>query len=440
MGLLALTAGLAAPSAASGFEESARIVLAWAARPLEVRAVVDRPVDAAFAGRFVGSTVHFDTHLRNRQVWRGSGPPAFRPPLGSLKIVAARLDESRRELILTTDPHSREALYSAEIPAAAGPLRLEYDLTGVEASWSSRPDGGEPAWTGWWPALDPEESRRLTGASPNHRRGFELMAAPGRLTIETMLVVPEGTSTVVVTAGGMLESTLGGEAPTSRTAAGAEFAVAASGEPSLLSLAVQTGAPGALPGVRVGFRKEGEETLAQAGPERCLVAWVPPPVTAARAEPPEFSLEGGDPARGEAVFYGERARCSQCHKVGARGGDVGPDLSDRAGTPALDVYRDIAEPSASIHPDYTAYIVATKDGQVVAGVVRAEDAETVRVTDTDAKTTRIRLAEIEELRPSGTSIMPVGLVGAIGEEQVRDLVAFLTARRAQNNPSSGSKP
>src|SRR5271157_3893244 len=35
----------------------------------------------------------------------------------------------------------------------------------------------------------------------------------------------------------------------------------------------------------------------------------------------------------------------------------------------------------------------------------------------------------EQIRPSGTSIMPDGLAGGLGEAGVRDLIAFLTAAR-----------
>jgi putative heme-binding domain-containing protein len=70
--------------------------------------------------------------------------------------------------------------------------------------------------------------------------------------------------------------------------------------------------------------------------------------------------------------------------------------------------------------------VALKDGRVLVGVVRAEGANAIRVTDTDAKTTVVSRTAIDELRPSSTSIMPVGLVGALGDGPVRDLLAFLT--------------
>jgi putative heme-binding domain-containing protein len=87
-----------------------------------------------------------------------------------------------------------------------------------------------------------------------------------------------------------------------------------------------------------------------------------------------------------------------------------------------------------INPDYISYTVALKDGRVAVGVVRAEGADAIRVSDTEAKTTVVPRAEIEELRPSATSIMPVGLVGAIGEAGMRDLVAYLTTPPAQDSP------
>ena len=71
-----------------------------------------------------------------------------------------------------------------------------------------------------------------------------------------------------------------------------------------------------------------------------------------------------------------------------------------------------------------------KDGRVAMGVVRAEGADALKVGDIDAKQTVIPRAEVEEIRPSPSSIMPVGLLGAIGEERTRDLLAYLTSSLA----------
>ena len=62
------------------------------------------------------------------------------------------------------------------------------------------------------------------------------------------------------------------------------------------------------------------------------------------------------------------------------------------------------------------------------GIVRAEGAEALKVGENDGKQTIIPRADIDEIRPSASSIMPVGLLGAIGEERTRDLLAYLTSR------------
>ena len=43
----------------------------------------------------------------------------------------------------------------------------------------------------------------------------------------------------------------------------------------------------------------------------------------------------------------------------------------------------------------------------------------------EAKVTVIPRAQMDDFRPSATSIMPVGLAAAIGPERLRDLIAFL---------------
>ena len=72
-----------------------------------------------------------------------------------------------------------------------------------------------------------------------------------------------------------------------------------------------------------------------------------------------------------------------------------------------------------------------KDGRVAMGVIRAEGEAALKVGDIDAKHTVIPRAEIEEIRPSASSIMPVGLLGAIGDERTRDLLAYLTGPAAK---------
>ena len=136
------------------------------------------------------------------------------------------------------------------------------------------------------------------------------------------------------------------------------------------------------------------------------------------ALPIPFSLAGGDAQRGEAIFNSAEAKCASCHKIRGKGGDTGPALDELAERDPASIYRDIAEPSTVIDPDYVPYAVALKDGRVAAGVVRAEGADAIRVYDVNGQSTVFPRSQVEELRPSSTSIMPVGLAGALGEAEI----------------------
>ena len=42
-------------------------------------------------------------------------------------------------------------------------------------------------------------------------------------------------------------------------------------------------------------------------------------------------LSSGNASRGRVLFYEERVSCSACHRVGDRGGQLGPNLSKISG-------------------------------------------------------------------------------------------------------------
>src|SRR5262249_31341780 len=109
-------------------------------------------------------------------------------------------------------------------------------------------------------------------------------------------------------------------------------------------------------------------------PGALLLPWAPDAPSPTAPSPSPFPLDGGDPGQGEAVFFPEAAKCPTCHKIDGKGGEVGPDLTRPRKADLAWFYRAIAEPGAEIHPEYQAYTIVTKDGRVVAGVVRAVDA------------------------------------------------------------------
>ena len=137
--------------------------------------------------------------------------------------------------------------------------------------------------------------------------------------------------------------------------------------------------------------------------------------------------ERGDADRGRRLFEDSaRTRCVLCHAVGDQGGKLGPGLLgvggryDRSGL--LDT---ILEPSAKIHPDYAATVIATKSGRVIQGIVRPIGDSEVEVATSATETVRVPREEIEEQRASSISFMPSGLHEALSPREMADLLDYL---------------
>ncbi len=350
-------------------------------------------------------------------------------------------------MVLATDPHPREATYSLVVdqlkragePGEGRSQVVTYTLAGVEATWT--PEGGDkPTWAGWWPDFDPAAVRVALAGSREHDRLWPLLKQPGKLALRSFVALPAGPLVAMITS----NSALRGDARLGVRPGGPEHPATlkteATAEPTEVTATWTTApAPPTRPCAGPSPRRRPRGTPARSPRSACGLAWAPPTLADAPTPPlPPALAAGGDPVRGALVFAGEQAKCSNCHQVRGQGGHVGPDLSNLAGTSRAWIYHNIVEPSAAIHPDFLSYTVAFKDGRIGMGVVRAEGADTLRVGDIDAKFTTFPRVEVEEIRPSASSIMPVGLLGAIGEEQTRDLLAFLTSATTPPAPAAPS--
>ena len=140
----------------------------------------------------------------------------------------------------------------------------------------------------------------------------------------------------------------------------------------------------------------------------------------------------GDADRGEVVF--RDAQCVRCHRVGARGPAVGPDLTHVAGRfSRRDMLHSILTPSAVVAENYRNVQVQLADGRSLVGRVLVEGdyrSETLRLATDPLKPsqiTEINKREIAQSRLAETSPMPSGLLDTYGEQAVLDLLAYLEA-------------
>jgi putative membrane-bound dehydrogenase-like protein len=131
---------------------------------------------------------------------------------------------------------------------------------------------------------------------------------------------------------------------------------------------------------------------------------------------------GGDPKRGAEVFA---KNCLTCHQRAGKGHRVGPDLASVAGRAKETLLSDILDPNREVAPDSMAFVVATKDGQVLSGLIAEESPTAVRLRRAEGVEESVPRAEITELRATGQSLMPVGLESALTPQDIADLIELL---------------
>ncbi len=128
-------------------------------------------------------------------------------------------------------------------------------------------------------------------------------------------------------------------------------------------------------------------------------------------------------ARGRAVFT---KNCLSCHRLFGEGRQVGPDLTGAQRTDLDYVLINVMDPSALVGGAYRVTILVTKDGRVVNGVVKAEDAHTITL-ETATERVVVATQDIEERAQQPVSMMPEGLLHRLKLEEIRDLVKYLAS-------------
>ena len=123
------------------------------------------------------------------------------------------------------------------------------------------------------------------------------------------------------------------------------------------------------------------------------------------------------------------AQCYKCHRIKGKGGIAGPDLTPagrRFGT--RDLLETIIDPNKAISDQYQATIFQMEDGRLITGRVVNLNGDQYWVQPDMIKPNqleRLKVAEIEEMKPSEVSVMPAGLLDNLTRDEILDLVAYL---------------
>lgn len=133
---------------------------------------------------------------------------------------------------------------------------------------------------------------------------------------------------------------------------------------------------------------------------------------------------------GRRVFESPRlVGCYRCHRVEGRGSDIGPDLSLIGRTDRSWILESLLQPSAVVAPHYQTWRITTSDERTRIGLLAGTHYDEAEYVDEHGQRFRVRNSEVIELRAVPQSLMPDKLLDQLTDQEIRDLLAYLTSLR-----------
>ncbi len=141
----------------------------------------------------------------------------------------------------------------------------------------------------------------------------------------------------------------------------------------------------------------------------------------------------GNSGNGKTVFA---KLCQNCHVVNGQGVDYGPALSEIGDKlPKEGLYKAILNPSEGISFGYEGFQVALKDGSQVTGYILSKTEDQLQMRMYGGLTNTYELANVSTIDSLQQSLMFENLERAMSEQELIDLVEYLTTLRKGNKVS-----
>ena len=135
----------------------------------------------------------------------------------------------------------------------------------------------------------------------------------------------------------------------------------------------------------------------------------------------------GSASRGQEIYRRKSLQCINCHAIGNAGGLVGPNLISLGGSSQPDyIVEALLNPSAKLKEGFTTLTVLTDEGEITNGISLGKNGDGLRLRLADGKEVQIALDTIEQTKP-GKSLMPEGLLDSLPQQELVDLLTFMSA-------------
>jgi putative heme-binding domain-containing protein len=134
----------------------------------------------------------------------------------------------------------------------------------------------------------------------------------------------------------------------------------------------------------------------------------------------------GNSARGQTTY---RARCASCHEPAANGSPLGPGLETMKGSMKEEILTHVLDPNRTVDARYRLYLIETKDGKSVTGIIQNESPASVTLQPPFGQATTLARSTIARMQGLEQSMMPDGLEEGLSLQDMADLLQFITEYR-----------
>jgi putative membrane-bound dehydrogenase-like protein len=152
---------------------------------------------------------------------------------------------------------------------------------------------------------------------------------------------------------------------------------------------------------------------------------LPPPTTqrtqVVEAFRPALTMTG-DASHGRRIY---EARCISCHRAEGVGNTVGPDFTTVRNAGKEKLLLNIVDPSREVAANYIAYLVETKTGDSILGILASDTPTSITLRQAYGRESVIPRANIKRMTSQGKSLMPDGLEEALKPQEMADLIQFV---------------
>jgi putative heme-binding domain-containing protein len=104
-------------------------------------------------------------------------------------------------------------------------------------------------------------------------------------------------------------------------------------------------------------------------------------------------------------------------------------LSNIGNTDRRHILESILQPSANVAPHYVAWHLEFANGKVKSGMLIDTNLDEYTYLDANGDRFKVKTSDLVEQRPTATSLMPEGLIDTMTDQELRDLLAYLQARK-----------